>query len=169
MQRGISMMKRRVLVALALSTVSVFAQGRGGGRPDGGADGNPPDAQTMIARRVEMLARFLTLTDDQKAKATTIFTEAHATGTSARTAAATTRQSLRDAVKSNDTAAIDRLAVQLGSTSGQLIAIDSKAEAAFYLLLTAEQKAKYDERGQRGGPGFFGGGGPGRGPLREAR
>ena len=40
---------------------------------------------------------------------------------------------------------------------GQMAALNAKASAKFYVLLTAEQKTKYDALGNRGG-----GGGPGR-------
>ena len=65
-------------------------------------------------------------------------------------------QALNDAAKSNAVdAAIDQLAAALGTTSGQLAAIHTKAFAKFYALLTTEQRTKLDElhangRGVRG-------------------
>jgi hypothetical protein len=47
--------------------------------------------------------------------------------------------------------AIDQAAATIGNVSAQLTAIDAKAEAAFYALLTADQRARYDELGN-GGP-----------------
>ena len=128
----------------------------------GGPGGQPPDPQQMIEMRVNGLARRLNLTEDQKANATKIFTDALAASENARTNSRTTRESLAQAVKSNDTAAIDRLSATLGTLNGQITAIDSKAEAAFYALLTAEQKTAYDQRrpghmgpGGQMGPGGF--------------
>src|SRR5438477_4983999 len=120
-----------VMAGLAL------AQGRGGA---------PPDPQTMIQMRVDRLATQLTLTDAQKAQAITIFTDAFTAGETIQTDLRTNRQSLSDAVKKNDTAAIDTLSVTTGVLSGQLTAINSKADAAFYAILTADQQAKYDSQ-----------------------
>jgi Spy/CpxP family protein refolding chaperone len=145
-----------ILTAAALSTGIVFAQGPGG---------TPPDPQTMIQRRVDMLATRLSLTDDQKAKATTIFTNAFTASQTVQQSLQSNRQSLSDAVKKNDTAAIDTLSSAAGVLSGQLTAINSRADAAFYAILTDDQKAKYDEL-PHGGPGGPGGprgfGGPPR-------
>jgi Spy/CpxP family protein refolding chaperone len=135
-----------------------------------GPGGAPPDPQTMIQRRVDRLATQLSLTDAQKAKATTIFTDAYTAGESIQSDLRSNRQSLSDAVKKNDTAAISTLAVTSGVLSGQLTAINSKAEAAFYAILTADQQAKYDSQphGGPGGPMGPGGFGPTRsgGPRR---
>lgn len=139
-------------MATAFSTALVCAQGPG----PGGRRGAPPDPQTMIAMRVNYMAELLNLTDAQKAKATTIFTDAHTASQPIQSSLQTTRQSLAQAVKKDDTAAIDQLAATLGTATGQLVAISSKADAAFYATLTADQQTKYDQM-PRGGPG----GGPG--------
>jgi len=56
------------------------------------------------------------------------------------------RQALNDAAKSNAAdATIDQLAATLGSTAGQLAAIQTKAFAKFYALLTTDQRTKLDE------------------------
>jgi hypothetical protein len=139
-------------LAAALWTASGFAQGPGA----------PPDSQTMIKMRVERLAAELSLTDAQKTSATTIYTNASSASQSIQTHLQSNRQSLSDAIKRNDTAAIDQLSITSGTLSGQVTAIDSKAEAAIYALLTADQKTKYDAvprrgpggpRGRMGGPG----------------
>lgn len=150
------MTKKPITLCLAAGVTAAFAFAQGFGPRDGG--GTPPDPQTMIARRVNFLATMLNLTDAQKAKATSIFTDAVTAGQSARSSMQSTRQSLADAIKKNDTAAIDRLAMTAGTTSGQLLAIEAKADAAFYAILTADQRTKYDAMPHRG-PG-----GP-RGPM----
>jgi len=81
-----------------------------------------------------------------------------------RTTVRTTQQSLADAVKKNDTAAIDQLSQALGTATGQLTAIESRANAAFYAILTADQQAKFPVHGfgpWPGGPGGMRGPGPG--------
>ena len=141
-------------LALALCSAAV-AQG----------PGTPPDPATMIARRVNMLAAELSLTDAQKAGATTIFTNAYTASESIRTSLQANRTSLNTAVKNNDTAAIDQLSAAAGSLDGQLMAINNKADAAFYAILTAAQKAIYDSMPGGGrGPG-----GPGGGPMMRGR
>ena len=147
----------KLFAAGALSAALVFAQ-RGPG--PGGA---PPDPATMIQMRVGFLANALALTDDQKARATTILTDATATSQSIRASERTTRQAIGDAVKQNNIAAIDQLSVTAGTLAGQLTAIDSKANAAIYALLTPDQQAKFDTI-PHGGPG----GGPGPGGAGAA-
>ena len=137
----------KLITTAALAAGCIFAQPPGGG--------TPPDPQTMISRRVDMLANQLSLTGDQKSMATTIFTNAFTASQAIQQSLQSNRQSLSDAVKKNDTAAIDTLAAASGTLSGQLTALNSKADAAFYAILTDDQKAKYDSG--RGGPG----GGPG--------
>ena len=133
---------------------------------------NPPDPQSMIQMRVSFMTAQLKLTDTQKASATTIFTDSYTAGQTAQTSLQTNRQSLSAAVKKNDTAAIDSLAAVTGTLVGQLTAINSKADAAFYAILTTDQKAAYDAMphgGPGGGPGPLGHGGffPSRRPPEE--
>jgi len=125
-----------------------------------------PDPATMIANQVERLTRLLTLTTAQQAQATTIFTNASNAVTPLETTLSTNRAALGAAVKSNATGTIDSLAASIGTTSGQILAIREKADAAFYAILTADQKTILDSRGDLGhGPGPGGPGGPGgRGP-----
>ena len=137
-----------------------FAQGPGGA---------PPDPQTVIQMRVDRLATSLSLTDAQKTKAMEIFADALSASQSLQPDFEGNRQSLADAVKKNDTAAITTLSMTAGTLSGQLTAINTKAEAAFYATLTPDQQAKYDAQphGGPGGPMGFGGFGPARGGGRR--
>ncbi|HUS08278.1 MAG TPA: Spy/CpxP family protein refolding chaperone [Bryobacteraceae bacterium] len=151
------MIKVNKLFATALlSAALVFAQR--GPRPDGGT---PPDPAAMIQRRVDMLSNFLTLTEAQKARAATIFTDAMTAGQALHSSSQSAHTALAAAVKKNDLGGIDQYARELGTISGQLTAIESKADAAFYALLTPDQQTKYDSK-PRGGPGRMRGpGGPG--------
>lgn len=144
-----------LFTAACISAALAFAQGP---RPRQ-QGGTPPDPQTMIQNRVEHMATLLDLTDAQKTQATTIFTTAFTASQNIEPNLRTTRQSLNDAVKQNAAATIDQLSATLGSLTGQLIGINSKAEAAFYAILTADQQAKYDAM-PHGGPG-------GPGPMME--
>lgn len=139
--------------AIALSAALAFAQG----------PGTPPDPATMAERRVDMLAAQLVLTDAQKATALSIYTTAYTATQPIQTSLQANRTSINDAVKANNTATIDQLAVTSGTLNGQLTAINSKAEAAFYATLTSDQQTKYASISQRG-PGGPGGPPPGASP-----
>jgi LTXXQ motif family protein len=120
----------------------------------------PPDPATLARMRVNRLAADLNLTDAQKTSAISIFTAAYTSEQTIQTQLRTNRTSLAAAVKGNNSALIDQLATAGGGLQGQLTSIDSKAEASFYALLTADQKAIYDAM-PHGGPGFGrGAGGP---------
>jgi Spy/CpxP family protein refolding chaperone len=150
----------RVAQLLILATISVFtlAAQRGPGgfdrAPGGGANADPA---TRITRQVEFLTALLTLTTNQASQGTTIFTNEAAAITPLQTSLNTARESLQTAVKANNTATIDQLSSQIGTLTGQITAAHSKADAAFYALLTADQKTRYDAVGGGHGPG----GGPG--------
>jgi Spy/CpxP family protein refolding chaperone len=132
-------------LALLLSATAVLAQGPRGHGP-GGPRGN----------RIDFLATVLSLTDAQKTQATAIFDAAETASAPLRETQGTQRTALNDAAKSNATdVTIDQLAATVGTTSGQLVAIQTKAFAKFYALLTTEQRTKLDElhangRGMRG-------------------
>jgi Spy/CpxP family protein refolding chaperone len=130
-----------------------FAQGHGPGN-----GGTPLDPATAVQKRVEFLTKMLTLTDTQATAATKIFTDEIAAATAASANAEADRTALAEAVKKNDTASIDRLAAELGTINGKVIAIHGKADAAFYVLLTPDQQTKYDtlRHGGMGGSGQTG-------------
>ena len=143
-------------VVTVLAAALAFAQG--GPRRMGPGGGTPPDPATMVKMHVEMLAVQLNLTDDQKARATTICTDAHTAVQGIQTSMQTAREALAAAVKKNDVAAIDQAAAAIGTATAQLTAINGKADAAFYAILTADQQAQADKMPPRGG-------GPGRGMM----
>ena len=126
--------------------------------------GTPPDPATMIANRVARLTTLLSLTTAQAAQATTIFTNEQTAISPLQTTLQSARTSLESAVKSNATATIDQLATQIGTVTGQITAAHSKADAAFWAILTADQQAKLEASGGLGGPGGRGPGGSGGGP-----
>jgi len=143
----------KLLTLALLLSATALAQG-----PRGNGPGGPR------ANRIDFLATVLGLTDAQKAQATEIFQAAETASSSLRETHATQRTALNDAAKSNAAdAVIDQLAATLGTTSGQLAAIQTKAFAKFYALLTTEQRTKLDElhangKGMRGpGPELLGG------------
>jgi Spy/CpxP family protein refolding chaperone len=153
------MTKFRLAAAGALAAALVFGQGQG----MRGNGGTPPDPATMIQHRVDRLGTVLGLSDAQKASAVKIFTDAQTATTAATANNQTNRDALAAAVRKNDVVAIDQIAATLGATSGKVMAIQGKADAAFYALLTPDQQTKYDSM-PHGGPGMGPGGmmmGPG--------
>ena len=142
--------------AAALAGTLAFAQPAG--------PGSPPDPATMATLQVNQLAAQLNLTDAQKAQAITIFTDAGTAAQPLQTAMRTDQQALTAAVKTNAIGTIDSLSVAMGGLQGQLTSINSKAQAAFYAILAADQQKLYNAmpQGGPGGPGGRGGpGGPG--------
>lgn len=150
----------RMLAVGALVTATMMAQ-----RPFGVlTSSTPPDPATVVANQVARLTQLLTLTTAQATQATTIFTNALTAVTPLQTTLNTDRTSLQAAIKTNSTATIDQLATSIGALTGQIIAIQNKADAAFYAILTTAQQTTLDSSGGfggRGGPGGFGPGGPG--------
>jgi Spy/CpxP family protein refolding chaperone len=125
----------------------------------------PPDPATMVQHRVQRLTTLLNLTSDQAAQATTIFTNAETAISPIQTTLRTNRTALETAVKGNQVGTIDTLAAQIGTGEGQVLDIQSKAEAAFYAILTSDQQTKMNSM-----PGMLGGRGPGfGGPMGRMR
>ena len=153
---------------MAVATVTAgLALAQGPGFPRGGdAPGSPQDAQQ---RRLNFLATFLGLTDSQKEQAKSTFDAADQASQPVRDQLTQAHQALRDAVKTNKTdTQIDQLAAALGVLEGQMAAIQTKAHAKFYALLTPEQRDKLDQVPGPGGPGGPGGGFGGR-QFRQRR
>jgi hypothetical protein len=144
----------------ALLATTMMAQ-----RPGGDLTSTtPPDPATIVANRVARLTKLLTLSTAQAASATTIFTNSITAITPLQTTLSTDRTSLAAAVKTNTTGVIDQLSASIGTLSGQILDIQSKADAAFYALLDATQQTTLNAshgRGGFGGPGAGGFGGPG--------
>lgn len=109
----------------------------------------------MVQHRVKFLTTILSLNAAQQQQATTIFTNAANSQRSVHESMRDARKALGTAVKSNDAGGIDQAASQIGTLTGQLIAIRSKADAAFTQILTPEQQAKEAALHPHG---------PGRGP-----
>jgi hypothetical protein len=125
-------------------------------------NGSAPDPATIVANQVARLTSLLTLTTAQQAQATTIFTNALNAITPLQTSEATAQQALPAAVRSNATSTIDQLSTTIGSMTSQIIAIQNKADAAFYAILTSDQQTKLSQTNFLNGPGGFGPG-PGLG------
>jgi Spy/CpxP family protein refolding chaperone len=124
-----------------------------------------PSIATIVEHRVARLTTSLSLTTAQQTQATAIFTNVLTADAANRTSLDTARSALKAAVKANNISVINQTATSIGTLTGQITATDSLADAAFYALLTADQKTKFDAVGDStgGGRGRFGGpGGRGR-------
>jgi Spy/CpxP family protein refolding chaperone len=134
----------RTAALAVLSAGAILAQGplhHEGGGPGGNAGtNNPPDVATIVAREVNFLTHLLTLTTGQQTQATTIFTNALNSITPLETGITTARTALTTAIKANDTAGITTQSTAIGTAEGQITAIQARADAAFYALLTTDQK-----------------------------
>jgi hypothetical protein len=139
----------RISAIAAISAAAMFAQprplnGGHGGGPNNGGPTQTTDPATLAARQVSLLTHLLTLTTGQQTQATTIFTAAITAEQALQTQVTTAQTALLTAIKANNAGNITTQATALGTLRGQAIAIDARADAAFYLLLTADQKTKLD-------------------------
>jgi hypothetical protein len=125
----------KMLAVGALLAATVVAQ-----RPFGTTSSTPPDPATIVARKVDHLTKLLGLSTTQAGQATTYFTEALTAITPLETTLHTDRQSLQTAIKANDAANIETLSTNVGSLNGQVLALQSKADAQFYAILSPGQQ-----------------------------
>lgn len=154
-------MKNSILTAAAIAAISVAgltAQPRGDNsfHNNGNSSGAPTqttDPATLAARQVSFLTQLLTLTTGQQTQATSLFTALITANQALDTQETTARTALLAAIKANNTTAIGTQATALGNLEAQEISNTAKADAAFYALLTADQKTKLDSINN---DGFFG-------------
>ena len=134
-------------LAGALATGLMFAQTA----PTEGAD-RPARGRWHKGR----MGADLNLTDSQKEQAKSIFSASRDQAKPLMQQLRDARKALNDAAKSGaPEAEIDRLANSLGPIQAQLAAVQSKAFAKFYALLTPEQRTKVGDRtGRMGGARF---------------
>jgi Spy/CpxP family protein refolding chaperone len=102
-------------------------------------------AQTATAPQrphdfVKTMTAKLGLTAEQQTQATTIFANARAGESTVRASLKTAHQGLGDAIKSNNTVSIEQISTTIGTLTAQLTMAQSKAHAAFYQILTPEQR-----------------------------
>ena len=113
------------------------------------SNGLPPPTD-LGRRHVNVLNILLTLTTGQQDQATTIFTDAATAEATSRESLKATYQSLQDAVANHDSAAIDRISLTIGTLNAQVTALEAKADAALYEILTPEQQTKFKQSQEQG-------------------
>ena len=135
--------KSMILVLLTIVFAAIlYAQGPG--------PGGPPDPATMVQHRVQHLTKMLSLTPEQQQQATTIFTNAVNGAAGIHDSMKTAHQNLQTAIKNNDQNGITQASTTIGNLTTQMIAAEAKAHAAFYQILTPDQKNTMDQMGDRG-------------------
>ena len=150
----------RISAIAALYAATMIAQphalNAGHGPGDGANNGaaQTTDPATLAARQVKFLTQMLTLTTGQQTQATTIFTAEITAEQALQTQFTTAETALITAIKANSAANITTQSTTLGALHGQAIAIEARADAAFYALLTTDQKTKLDSLND---DGFFDG------------
>ena len=97
----------------------------------------------LATNQVARLTTLLTLTSDQQASALTIFETEQTAVTGLRTNLQTAETALETAIEANDTTAISTQTTLIGTLTAQTLLARATAQAAFYALLTADQKTKY--------------------------
>jgi Spy/CpxP family protein refolding chaperone len=116
----------------------------------------------IVASIVAHFTTLLDLTSGQQAVATTIFTTQQTALQALVAPMQAAQTALQTAVTSNT--GLSAAATQIGSLTAQQVLAQATGDAAFYAILTADQKTKYTELNQPapGGPGQGPGtGGPG--------
>src|SRR5438128_5140880 len=126
-------MKLSLVIIPAIMAAALLAQPPAGGRR--GPGGAPPDPSQRIEN---MLTRFLTLDATQQNQVHTILADAKVQAQGSSDQLKTLRTSLIDAIKNNNTAAIDSLTLQISQVQQPLEAIRAKAAAQIYAVLTAD-------------------------------
>ena len=116
-----------------------------------------PSPALMAQHQVQRYTTLLSLNSAQVEQATTFFTAEAASHGNERATERTAHQALEAAIKANDTATIKSTAATLGQMNGEMMAAHALAEAQFYAILDADQKAKFAELEKEhmlfGGPG----------------
>ena len=131
------------LLTLVLLPMALLAQPRG----------DRHRHETFAERRVHDLTRRFDLTEAQRTQALTLFTEADKEAEPLEERLEQAHRALRDATRRNATSSeIDQLAAAVGTLTGQLAAINAKADTAFHNTLTPKQREGF-QRGPRGRKG----------------
>lgn len=120
----------------------------------------PPSPAVIAQHEIQRYTTLLSLTPAQVEQATTYFTTEATARQNNFANEKTARQALKTAITNNDAATIQSTAATLGQMEAETIAAHATAQAQFYALLNADQKAKFAELEKEHLMG-----GPGRGPM----
>ena len=120
-------------------------QGSGQSSDTAAAPPNPAKmiANQMVASHVSQLTTELNLNSEQQAQATSIFATENSAVFGLMNRLLMARTALQTAVENNEISVITAQARQIGTLTGQTVEAHAKAEAAFYAILSPDQKAEY--------------------------
>ncbi|MGC9950455.1 MAG: Spy/CpxP family protein refolding chaperone [Bryobacteraceae bacterium] len=139
-------MKKTLVTLLLWSALATALMAQSAGGPHNGRN------------YVKAMTVKLGLTAEQQSQATAIFSNAHTTESTLRASMRSARQGLEDAVKSDNTVGIEQLSTTIGNLTAQATLAHAKTRAAFYRILTPEQRTTLGQLEiQR--PAWFRGGG----------
>jgi Spy/CpxP family protein refolding chaperone len=100
-----------------------------------------PKSAAKQAKYVNFLTTFLSLTPNQQTQVNSIFSAALASKVALKTQIRTAHETLSNAVKTNNSAAIAQATAAIGTLGAQRHTIGAQANASFYQILTAAQQA----------------------------
>lgn len=125
----------RAAIAALLAVCTAFGQ-----RPNG-----PPDPQQRQAFLIDVMASQMNLGKEQRTQLQGILDKARESAKPIQEQILKTREAVRNTIReARPPATLDPLHKQLGHCYGQLVAIESKAFAEIWTMLTPEQKANSD-------------------------
>jgi hypothetical protein len=163
-------MRKLALVALmSMLSLGAFAQHPGG--PPEGAGKPAKTPADIAANEVKFLTVLLDLDANQESKATTFFTAAENSKATLEADIEKQEEALAAAVIANKSSDITAAATKIGTDTAGIALAQANAEAAFYQILSSDQKTKYGKYlngefvvpGNGHGPGNGNGNGPGGG------
>jgi Spy/CpxP family protein refolding chaperone len=105
----------------------------------------PPSAADRAEHHINFLTTVLSLNASQQQQAKTIFAAAEDSTSALHDNMRAAHQALEDAVKTNNSAAIDQAATTIGLLTAQMTALHARSMAAFYQILTPEQQTKFNQ------------------------
>lgn len=124
------------------------------------AQSAPPeqhDPAEHAQHHLKMMTTLLSLTPQQQQQASAIFTNTANSQTGIHQNMKAAHEALDQAIKNNDQAGIEQAAATIGQLTTQMVVNHGKAQAAFYQILTPDQKAKLNEfESEEHGPGHMG-------------
>ena len=104
-----------------------------------------PKNESKQAKYISFLTTLLSLSQSQQTEAAKIFSTASASHAEAKANLKAARQSLGEAVRANDTGAINRASSTIGRLGAQQHLAGANAQAAFYQILSADQQTKLNQ------------------------
>jgi Spy/CpxP family protein refolding chaperone len=109
----------------------------------GNGHGNGLTTAQIVSIEVKFLTALLGLTQAQQDQATVLFTAAETAKAKFAADIPTQEAAVTAAILANSSAGITKATNALGADTAGIAAADANAQAAFYQLLTADQKTKY--------------------------